>query len=509
MSLVRMGLIAVVISIWLVYLAFSRALPWQTGFQVNAVFRNAVNVRVAAAVRIAGVNVGKVTGAEHVDGSPLTTVSMQIEDNGLPIHADATAKIRARTFLEGNYFVDLRPGTPSAPELKDGDTIPVGQTAAGVQFDEILTGLQADTRKQLQRFLQDFGAGLDNGEPQKGNEADEGKLDRSGTEVAANNGGSEGSSTTGSKSASTSGSGAPPAGQTAGEAINRAFKNGATGLKATAQTNEALRGTESGDLTRWVQGLNKTVRGLDQNEVQLQDLITNLNITSGALASVSGDLSASVRELPRTLGAARPALAHLNEALPPLREFASGIRPGIRDLPQTIAATTPWIDQFTLLAGPDELGGAAKLLRESTPSSASFGAESLDLLPQVDDASRCFAEVMIPVGNQKVNDPPFTNSFPPTESYKFIAYNFAGLASIGQSFDGNGYYARAGQSGGSTTITTGPINGAGVRLTGEAPGPFQGFRPKYPGKAPPLKPDVACHKNTVPDLNGAQTAPGQ
>ena len=43
---------------------------------------------------------------------------------GLPIHKDATLKIRPRIFLEGNFFVDLQPGTPSAPTIDDGDTIP-------------------------------------------------------------------------------------------------------------------------------------------------------------------------------------------------------------------------------------------------------------------------------------------------------------------------------------------------------------------------------------------------
>ena len=49
---------------------------------------------------------------------------MEIDDKGLPIHKDATMKIRPRIFLEGNFFVDLKPGTPAAPTLDDGDTHP-------------------------------------------------------------------------------------------------------------------------------------------------------------------------------------------------------------------------------------------------------------------------------------------------------------------------------------------------------------------------------------------------
>ena len=42
---------------------------------------------------------------------------MELKDSALPLHEDATAKIRPRIFLEGNFFVDLKPGTPGSPEL--------------------------------------------------------------------------------------------------------------------------------------------------------------------------------------------------------------------------------------------------------------------------------------------------------------------------------------------------------------------------------------------------------
>ena len=44
-------------------------------------------------------------------------MTMRIDDKGQPIHKDATATIRPRIFLEGNFFVDLHPGTPSSPKL--------------------------------------------------------------------------------------------------------------------------------------------------------------------------------------------------------------------------------------------------------------------------------------------------------------------------------------------------------------------------------------------------------
>ena len=67
-------------------------------------------------MRIAGVNVGKVIGVER-DGDA-TEVTFTVDDAGRPIHEDAFAAIRPRIFLEGNFFVDLDPGSPSAPELR-------------------------------------------------------------------------------------------------------------------------------------------------------------------------------------------------------------------------------------------------------------------------------------------------------------------------------------------------------------------------------------------------------
>ena len=67
-------------------------------------------------MRIAGVEVGKVTKVERADkGSDAVMVTMTVGKAGRPIHDDARAKIRPRIFLEGNFFVDLEPGTPGAP----------------------------------------------------------------------------------------------------------------------------------------------------------------------------------------------------------------------------------------------------------------------------------------------------------------------------------------------------------------------------------------------------------
>src|SRR5205085_8425161 len=140
------------------YFGFTKHIPFKHGYRLNATFASAVNIKGKSPVRIAGVNVGKVTSIKR-EGN-VAVVSMEVESRGLPIHSDATAKIRPRIFLEGNWFVDLQPGSPSAPTLHSGSTLPITQTADPVQLDQVLDALNSDTRANLQNFLIGYGDGL-------------------------------------------------------------------------------------------------------------------------------------------------------------------------------------------------------------------------------------------------------------------------------------------------------------------------------------------------------------
>ena len=163
------GLILVILLAILSLYAFTKQVPWHSAYEVKAVFASAQNLRGDAPVRIAGVTVGKVTGIEHLtgaetdeitaqaDGSQPTLatdapaqqaaiVTMELTDDARPIREDSTFKLRPRLFLEGNYFVDLEPGSPNADEVEDGHTFPVNQTAYSVQLDQVLTTLQSDVR---------------------------------------------------------------------------------------------------------------------------------------------------------------------------------------------------------------------------------------------------------------------------------------------------------------------------------------------------------------------------
>ena len=125
------ALLTLAILLPLIYLGFTKSIPFKPQYEIKAAFESSNNLKNGSPVRIAGVEVGKVTKVERAErGGEAAVVTMRIGKAGRPIHDDARAKIRPRIFLEGNFFVDLEPGTPSAPELADGDTIPINQTAA-------------------------------------------------------------------------------------------------------------------------------------------------------------------------------------------------------------------------------------------------------------------------------------------------------------------------------------------------------------------------------------------
>ena len=416
-SPLRLGLVAIVVLIVPIYLAFAKDIPFTHGYQVTAVFETANNLRPGSPVRVAGVNVGKVKSVGRYKDTDYAQVKLEIDDAGLPIHQDATLKIRPRIFLEGNFFVDLKPGTPGSREVESGGTIGVAQTSTPVQLDQLLTALQSDSREDLQHVLEEYGTALN------------------------------------SKPTAEEDAALPPSvqGLTGAEAINRAYDNAGPSLKGAAVVSDALLGEQPRDIGRTIASIAKLSRGLEGSERQLQDLIVNLNLTAAAFANQSGALSDTLRLLPSTLTTARTALASLDAALPSTRAFAKEILPGVKETPATLNASFPWIKEFRALLRPDELRGLTRELTPATADLARLTAGSLRLLPQIDQFSQCFSKVILPTGEVGLQDGGNTTRRADgsvVESYKEFWYGLVGMTSVGQGFDGNGPYLRGAPRGG-------------------------------------------------------------
>src|SRR3954470_2621612 len=118
------GLLAIVVTVLVTYLGFSKSIPFRSHYEVKAEFATSNNLRPNSFVRIAGVNVGKVTKVEthKVPGrtQPVAVATLRLDKRALPLHRDARLRIRPRIFLEGNFFVDVEPGSPGSPLLEKG-----------------------------------------------------------------------------------------------------------------------------------------------------------------------------------------------------------------------------------------------------------------------------------------------------------------------------------------------------------------------------------------------------
>jgi ABC-type transporter Mla subunit MlaD len=454
------------------YLAFTKHVPFTShGYELNATFSNSANIALNSPIRIAGVDVGKVISTER-DGDN-TKVSFTVDSSGRPIHDDAFAAIRPRIFLEGNFFVELDPGSPSAPEMDSGGTIPVSRTSTAVQIDEVLSALQSPVRADLSRLLEGYGTAL-NHEPSP--EEDLTQL----PEVK---------------------------GKSGAEALNGAFQYGGDAGRYSAQVTNAFLGTQQKDLSRLVSSAGRAFGAFASRQRDLQGLIVNFDVFTGALANQSNNLTATIHLLAPTLRITHASLVSLNRSLPPLRTYAIELKPAVEELPGLIAASKPFLAQVRPLLSGKEAGGVAKLLRESTPYLAGAAqASKKTTLPQLNRLSLCTSKVMVPTGNQVINDQ-FSTGQP---NYREFLYNLVNFAGAAQNFDGNGPFTRAQIGGGPVLVGEANPRGNPSTLsdliayshTIEDP---QGTQPRL-SKKPPLKPEVKCYTNPVPDVNGP---PGQ
>jgi phospholipid/cholesterol/gamma-HCH transport system substrate-binding protein len=466
------GAIAAVVVLAVCYLVFGGGIPFSSApFTLRATFTVETQLHLGSPVRIAGVNVGTVTAVRRVGGSATAAVAtMSIQSNGLPIHADATADIRPRLFLEGNFYVDLRPGTPSVRTVSSGATLPASQTTGPVQLDRVLSALRSNTRADLQTVLQGLGQAF-NGQPTAAQDATQDPSVQ---------------------------------GLTAGQALNRSLKYAAGAFKASTIVNAALLGSQPHDLSGVVAGSAHTFAALASAQNHLTDLVTAFNATMGALAARQDDLSRTISLLPPFLRAADSALGPLQASFGPTQRFAKALTPSVKQTAPTITAGLPWLAQSAALLSPQELGGLLNSLTPAIEGTSSTLISSKALLSGSDALAKCFVHTVIPTGNERIADPPLTTGL---QVYQELFQSGVGLASFSQNFDGNGRYVRSVAGGGSDQEATGSLPGGGP-LYGNAVFPSLGTRPAYPGKQPPLDRSVPCFRAAPPNLNAAKTGAG-
>ena len=390
LSRFQAGLLAIVIVGGGALAGWFRLNPFADHYVLTAEFEQVSNLGKRSPVRIAGIDVGQVVSVEPREGGG-ARVEMELRDEALPIHRDAELKIRPRIFFEGNFFIDLRPGTPSAPELAEGAAIPASQTTAPVQIGDVLASLQADTRRDLQTLLRETAQSLDGG---------------------------------------------------AAESLNRGARFTAPALRDLSLVADASLGERPAqDLLRALDGTQRTVAAFAADEAALEGLVTNLGVVTGALADEDAALSASIPELRDTLRAARPALGAVNGTLPPLRVLAVEARPGVDALVPAAEALLPLAREVRGLVGPDELRATTAELRRGASPLTRLLRVSVPLFAQGRAASRCTERVLVPFIESDFPDPDFpANTGTVNEK---LQRSFIGLSGESRPVDANQSYFHA------------------------------------------------------------------
>jgi virulence factor Mce-like protein len=298
---------------------YSREIPFLGGGEtVHAEFTSAPNLRVGNPVRVRGIKVGKVTKIEQADDLRAARVTMELDSGeDIELKRDARAQVLWRTLLGRNMYVDLEPGSASAPKLA-GDTIDRRRTSAQVEFDQLFEPLDTGGRGALQTLFAQLDVAFD----QPG----------------------------------------PP-----GQALERL----APAMRTAGPGLEALRGERSGDLARALDGTRRTMRGLGRSERALAGLLDGAAVTLGVTAARRADLGSFLRLAPATLRETRATTARLRHTLDLADPVATRVRPGVRRLDEAATAVRPALLEATpVLRDADPLArrlqGALRALRPAS-----------------------------------------------------------------------------------------------------------------------------------------------
>lgn len=260
------------------------------GQEVTAELSSGINVRPGSTpIRVQGVEVGQVTSVERAPSGRGVRVKMLVEEGkGVSVRKDASMSFRWRTLLGRNLYVDLRPGSPSAPELAESEVVPRSRTEVQTELDQAIEPFDATGRESVKTIIDEFDKGFGSASAYK---------------------------------------------QTV-KALGPAMKSLGPGLRS-------IRGTESGDLQEMIQGTSRTLGALARSEVKLGNLIHNGSVALGVTAAQATNLQALLDAAPGALGETRATMARLRTTLDVLDPVAQQLRPGARKIDDAADDATP------------------------------------------------------------------------------------------------------------------------------------------------------------------------
>jgi phospholipid/cholesterol/gamma-HCH transport system substrate-binding protein len=244
-------------------------------------------------VDISGVQVGRVAGVSLHNGRAV--VSTDIEPRYARIYPNATVLLRPKTGLK-DMVLELDPGTRSSGQaLKSGATIPVSNTLPDVNLDEVLAGLDADSRDYLQLLVSAGGQGL---------------------------GGANGKRLA---------------------SVFRRFDPTARDLAKAA----SLVAQRRENLRRVIHNFQLLATALGKNDKQLSQFVVNSNGVFKRFAAQNQNLGQTVALLPSALSAANTALIKTDRLAKTLGPTLGALQPAARALGPSLKASQPFLRDTT------------------------------------------------------------------------------------------------------------------------------------------------------------------
>jgi virulence factor Mce-like protein len=261
------------------YYGYKRVLPLfsPSGQTVTADFNAAPALLTGDPVRVRGVQVGQVTSIGRDRGRSTAVVSMLITDSSVHLKENASAQVLWRTLLGGNMYINLDPGSASAPPLNG--PIPATQTGNQVEFDQFLTPFNATGRRAVRTMLGSFQSGF-----------------------------------------------------SAQGAVSGTVHDAAPALSAVAGGVSALQGQQPGDLEALVRHAGSMTGALGRDEASLAGLVGSANVTLGVTAARREALGTTIAQGPAALNDTYSTMRRLRRTLDILNPLVEHLRPGARQL---------------------------------------------------------------------------------------------------------------------------------------------------------------------------------
>lgn len=280
-------------------------------YEVELVMPDAANLLDGSRVEIRGEQVGTITDLKTQDGQAKLTASVQTDD--APLHSGTRAQVQWRGLL-GERVVELFPGPKGNPTIPSGGMIAAGTEQ--VELDQVLSALDAKTRKHVKSLVQQLDANLKQ---------------------------------------------RPDDLRTTLEAAGPAVKQLGAVLKAVGQDGPAIK--------TLITNLRNVMSPLQDRRAELAEVVGKLSHAMDSMSAEQHQLQQAIGQLPSTLDTARETMDRVPETVDTTAPLLRELRPATRQLTSVSKNLSPLlVDARPTIADlRPTLNSASALLRQ-TPS---------------------------------------------------------------------------------------------------------------------------------------------